>query len=44
MQRSPTFDRKEREWTGCDLGWMVEAKNFAKIIEGKYHEEERVAA
>ena len=42
--KSDFLTGRNGKWTGCDLGWMVEAKNFAKIIEGKYHEEERVAA
>lgn len=29
-------------WTGCSLGWIVKAENFAKIIEGQY--ENKVAA
>lgn len=27
-------------WGGCDLGWIVKAENFAKIIEGKYENRE----
>ena len=42
--KSDFLTGRNGKWTGCDLGWMVEAKNFAKIIEGKYHEDERVAA
>ncbi len=31
--------RNERGWT-CSLPWIVEAKNFAKIIEGNYESRE----
>ena len=27
-------------WTGCDLAWICNAENFAKIIEGKYENKE----
>lgn len=33
---------KTSSWTGCDLAWIVNAENFAKIIEGRY--ENKVAA
>lgn len=33
---------KTSKWTGCDLAWIVNAENFAKIIEGRY--ENKVAA
>jgi hypothetical protein len=23
-------------WTGCDLGWLVKADNFAKVVSGNY--------
>lgn len=27
---------RDGKWQGCDLGWLVKADNFAKVIEGKY--------
>lgn len=30
-------------WKGADLGWLVKAENFAKVIEGNYHTEEVAA-
>jgi hypothetical protein len=24
------------KWTGCDLGWLVKADNFAKVVQGNY--------
>lgn len=29
---------KSSAWS-CDLGWIIKANNFAKIIEGNYHKE-----
>jgi hypothetical protein len=31
---------KTSSWTGCDLAWIVNAENFAKIIEGRYENKE----
>ncbi|MBK6972664.1 MAG: hypothetical protein IPH26_06815 [Sterolibacteriaceae bacterium] len=25
-------------WKGCDLGWLVKAENFDKVLSGKYHD------
>jgi hypothetical protein len=30
------------KWGGCDLGWLVKADNFAKVVQGNY-EEKRAA-
>lgn len=30
-------------WQGCDLGWLVKAENFAKVLEGKYEERRATA-
>jgi hypothetical protein len=24
------------KWTGCDLGWLMKADNFAKVVQGNY--------
>lgn len=31
---------RDGKWQGCDLGWLVKAENFAKVIEGKYEKRE----
>lgn len=35
---------KSGAFTGCDLGWLVNAANFEKVLSGKYHSEKREAA
>ena len=35
---------KSGAFTGCDLGWLVNASNFEKVLSGKYHAEKREAA
>lgn len=35
---------KSGAFTGCDLGWLVNAANFEKVLSGKYHAEKREAA
>lgn len=35
---------KSGAFTGCDLGWLVNAANFEKVLSGKYHAEKRKAA
>lgn len=35
---------KSGSFTGCDLGWLVNASNFEKVLSGKYHAEKREAA
>jgi hypothetical protein len=31
------------KWSGCNLQWLVKAKNFAKVIEGNYNREAAAA-
>lgn len=31
---------RDGKWQGCDLGWLIKAENFAKVIEGKYERRE----
>lgn len=31
---------RKGDWTGCDLEWILGAKNFVKIIEGRYDNRE----
>lgn len=33
---------RDGKWQGCDLGWLVKAENFAKVIEGKYVRREEI--
>lgn len=28
------------KWTGCDLGWLMKADNFAKVVSGNYDNKE----
>lgn len=35
---------RDGKWQGCDLGWLVKAENFAKVIEGKYENRKEAAA
>ena len=32
------------KFQACDLGWLVTAANFEKVLSGKYHHEQREAA
>lgn len=32
------------KFQSCDLGWLVTAANFEKVLSGKYHHEQREAA
>lgn len=29
---------------GCEIGWLMNATNFEKVLSGKYHHEQREAA
>jgi len=35
---------KSGKFTGCDLGWLVNEENFAKVVQGNYENRERAAA
>lgn len=35
---------KSGKFQSCDLGWLVTAANFEKVLSGKYHHEQREAA
>lgn len=28
--------RTEKPWTACDLGWLMKAANFTKVVQGNY--------
>ena len=34
---------RDGKWGGCDLGWLVKAENFAKVISGNYENREATA-
>lgn len=40
VARSDFLSGRSGAWTACDLGWIVKAENFAKVIEGKYENRE----
>ena len=31
------------KWTGCDLGWLMKADNFAKVVSGNYENKTEAA-
>lgn len=31
------------KWNGCDLGWLMKADNFAKVVQGNYDNRETAA-
>lgn len=31
------------KWTNCDLGWLVKADNFAKVVQGNYENQKAAA-
>lgn len=31
---------RDGKWQGCNLGWLVKAENFAKVLEGHYENRE----
>ena len=35
---------KNGKFQSCDLGWLVTAANFEKVLSGKYHHEQREVA
>lgn len=35
--------RGKNGWGGCDLGWLVKAENFAKVISGNYENKQEAA-
>ena len=45
VAQSDFLTGRNGKWRGCTLAWLMDATNFAKVIEGTYnHEEERAAA
>lgn len=31
-------------FSGCEIGWLMNAGNFEKVLSGKYHDEQRESA
>ena len=42
--KSDFLTGRNGKWPGCTLAWLMEEPNFAKVMEGNFHEDERVAA
>jgi hypothetical protein len=34
--KSDFLSGRNGKWSGCDLGWLVKAENFAKVVQGNY--------
>lgn len=37
VSRSDFLTGRSGRFTGCDIGWLVNADNFEKVLSGKYH-------
>lgn len=40
VAKSDFLTGRNEKWTGCDLGWLVGSKNFAKVVQGNYENKE----
>ena len=40
VSRSDFLTGRDGKWTGCDLGWLANETNFAKVIQGNYDNRE----
>jgi hypothetical protein len=40
IAKSDFLTGRDGKWQSCDLGWIVKAENFAKIIQGNYDNRE----
>lgn len=40
VSRSDFLSGRDGKWTGCDLGWLANETNFAKVIQGNYDNRE----
>jgi DNA-binding transcriptional regulator YhcF (GntR family) len=36
VSRSDFLTGRSGKWTNCDLGWLMKADNFAKVVQGNY--------
>lgn len=44
VAESDFLSGRSGKFQACDLGWLVAAANFEKVLSGKYHHEQREAA
>ncbi|MFV5212715.1 hypothetical protein ACLIIZ_03170 [Azonexus caeni] len=40
VSRSDFLTGRDGKWQGCDLGWLMKAENFAKVLSGNYENKE----
>jgi hypothetical protein len=40
VSKSDFLTGRDGRWTNCDLGWLVNAENFAKVVQGNYENRE----
>ena len=40
VSRSDFLTGRSGKWTNCDLGWLMKADNFAKVVQGNYENRE----
>lgn len=40
VAKSDFLTGRDGKWQGCDLGWLVKAENFAKVVSGNYERKE----
>lgn len=40
VSHSEFLTGRSGKWTSCDLGWLMKAENFAKVIQGNYENKE----
>jgi hypothetical protein len=40
VAKSDFLTGRDGKWSGCDLGWLVNAENFAKVVQGNYENRE----
>lgn len=41
VSKSDFLTGRDGRWTNCDLGWLVNAENFAKVVQGNYENREQ---
>jgi hypothetical protein len=39
--KSDFLTGRSGKWANCDLGWLVKAENFAKVLQGNYENKDR---
>ena len=40
VAKSHFLTGRDGKWSNCDLGWLVNAENFAKVVQGNYENKE----